>query len=462
MRTNCIYCGLPLDNSDEHIIPDSINGQLHTRTLICSACNNKFGVKLDPVIKESLHFILHMMGIGKAETMWVEDQDGKAYIVDRAGKAKMVKTEVGTFKQGEKTGISVSGEKTAAIRAFAKKVTRTFGKHALQVMDTAAFEWTERSVVTQELKAKAKLASSPRLLLALDKIITEFYAYSGLDIELIRPRLQKVWELNESNPETILTNFEQQVRVPGDKEVGHLIVIRSDAARREVYGYVELFNVVCGYTVLVRDYEGPAINAVWHQDALTGAELTEAVELHTEKLTREKEDFGLLINSLLERKRGLDQLAMVDEAITAIKEPLDKQLAEGLITEAEHLEQYIDQTTKAVAELMVFAFPDDVEDFSEEDQKNIHYIHSVIREAHREEFEFCYHQLPGKHFIIEGVTYTLDRFIFAKHPPKGDEPRLKAYGRFRSDKPARELDKPVYEFFSGIGLPPPEGNVPWL
>ncbi len=462
MRTNCIYCGLPLDNSDEHIIADSINGQLHTRTLICSECNNKFGVKLDPVIKESLHFILHVMGIGKAETMRAEDENGNAFLVDRSGKAKLVRTEVGTFKQGEKTGISVSGEKMAAIRAFAKKVTRTFGRHALKVMDTAVFQWTERSVVTQELKAEAKLASSPRLLLALDKIITEFYAYSGLDVELIRPRLQKVWELDESTPKTILTNFEQQVRLPDDKEVGHLIVIRSDAARREVYGYVELFNVFCGYTVLLRDYEGPEINAVWHQDALTGAELTEAVKLNIEKLAGEKEDFGLLINSLFERKRGLDQLAMVDEAITAIKEPLDKQLAEGLITEAEHLDQYIDQTTKAVAEMMVFAFPDDVEGFSEEEQKHIHYIHSVIWQTHQEEFEFYYHQLLGRQFIIEGVTYTLDRFIFARHPPKNNEPRLKVYGRFCSEKPAKELDKPAFEVFSGIGLPPPDDDVSWL
>jgi len=119
--TSCIFCQKPLDGSDEHIIPDSLNGRLHSKDLICAACNQKFGIKLDPVIKETLKFILFALGIGNVKKMQVTDQDGKFYTVDQAGVMKPVAPEVQLLKLDDgRVSISVSGEKDAALRAFAK------------------------------------------------------------------------------------------------------------------------------------------------------------------------------------------------------------------------------------------------------------------------------------------------------------------------------------------------------
>ncbi|WP_367182322.1 HNH endonuclease [uncultured Aquimarina sp.] len=54
----CFFCTNDLDNSDEHIILNSLNGKLHSKEIICSECNNFFGAKLDSVAKDFFNPIL--------------------------------------------------------------------------------------------------------------------------------------------------------------------------------------------------------------------------------------------------------------------------------------------------------------------------------------------------------------------------------------------------------------------
>lgn len=459
MPKNCIFCNSLLDGSDEHIIPDSINGQLHTKELICKACNNKFGIKLDPIIKETLSTVLYVLGIGNVKTLKIEDDNGTAYLIDKIGKIKQIEPDVKTFTIDSKVGISVSGEKNIVPKIFAKKLVRTFGNDALKMMNNASFEYSEKSLITKELKAETKLNVTPKLLLALDKIITEFYAFSGLDTAVIRERLDKIYNLDESNPLVIIGNFDQKVRVPKDDEVSHLIIIRSDCVKKQVYAYIELFNVICGYSVLIDNYSGSEINKVFHQNALTGEFLTSNINLSIDQFENENENSksDYLANNLFERKRNIDFLEMVDEMCLSVREDLDKKLAAGMITEDEHVEKYLDITAKAVAEMMVFGFPDDVEDFTEDEQKQLNYIHSVIKEDHKEEFEFYYHQLIGQNYRFDDddVLYLLENFTYAKHSPKNNQNRLKVYVHFKSLTKKREKDIICYEIFSAMRIPPP-------
>ena len=76
-REYCIFCKSLLDNSDEHIIPQSLNGTLHSRELICHQCNsNFFGLKIDPIIKNLLNPLLIILGWENARPIRAEDQDG--------------------------------------------------------------------------------------------------------------------------------------------------------------------------------------------------------------------------------------------------------------------------------------------------------------------------------------------------------------------------------------------------
>ncbi|WP_419788797.1 HNH endonuclease [Mucilaginibacter sp. X4EP1] len=453
-----------MNNSDEHIIPDSINGRLHTRELICSECNQKFGNKLDPVIKESLQFVLFALGIGNVKKMQVKDQDGKAYLVDQEGNMKHVAPEVEVFKIGDQTGISVTGEKNVAVRAFAKKAARTFGAHALKLMDEGKFQFNEKTTFLSEVSAPAKIEITSKLKLAINKIITEFFAYSGLALDLIKERTERIFNLDESGEDIILCNFDQNVRKVKENEVSHLLVIRSIRETKQIYGYVELFNVICGYTVFAEGYNGADVDFKYHQNALTGEQFDDEVLINTDAVSGESPSFDLLVNSVLENARAVQHSANFSTMLSDILAQLEEDVKQGKISVGEKEQQYFEQATKLAAEMMVFGFPDDVADFTKEEELMVNYIHSVIKEAGKKEFEFFYHQLVGREFPSEddGLVYVMEAFKYKKHVSKNGESRVKVYCYFKAKNAASEKYFPCKEIFDVLGLPPPPTDMAWV
>lgn len=466
MHTNCIFCESKLDGSPEHIIPASLNGRLQTKQLICAKCNNKFGIQLDPIIKESLQTLLYLLDVGKNKKLKISDQEGKEYIIDRAGTINPVETEVKMFKVGDKIRISVSGEKLQAAKAFAKKAVRTFKNNALRAIETSKIELTESSLVPTELSVPFEIPVSSKLKLALQKISCEFYGFNQLEIELIRPSLEAIYNLDETNHNVVLCNFNQEIRKPLENEVSHLIIIRSDSNKKQVYCYLELFNVICAYSILIDNYEGEFINKVYHQDALTGEILKDEVDLRTDLVIADAQpDFEKLVNDVLVRKRNNKHIDMVAGTLTGLKKKLDEELSNGTISEVEHREKYVKMSANAIAEMMVYAFPDDIDDFSEEDEKRVNYIHSIILEDGIEDFNYYYNPLIGKEydFTKEHESYILQRFVFTKHAPKKNKNRLKVVCRCMSLDGHKTVDIPCNEFFTGIGLDAPEiGDAIWL
>ncbi|RYZ18782.1 MAG: hypothetical protein EOO10_25255 [Chitinophagaceae bacterium] len=69
-KATCIFCSNPLDGSDEHIIPDSLNGRLHSKGIICSDCNQHFGEKLDPVLKECFSCSCTCLALAVHKRLW--------------------------------------------------------------------------------------------------------------------------------------------------------------------------------------------------------------------------------------------------------------------------------------------------------------------------------------------------------------------------------------------------------
>lgn len=65
---NCIFFGKPNNGSDERIILDCINGRFHSKKIICHNCNsNKFGARIDPIIKELFELFMSLCGLKNAQ-----------------------------------------------------------------------------------------------------------------------------------------------------------------------------------------------------------------------------------------------------------------------------------------------------------------------------------------------------------------------------------------------------------
>ncbi|QEM06437.1 HNH endonuclease [Mucilaginibacter rubeus] len=464
-RSTCIFCDNPLDGSDEHIIPDSVNGRLHSKTLICASCNQKFGSRLDPVIKEALHFVLFALGVGNVKKMKVTDQAGKAFTVDQAGKMKEVAPEIEVIKREDgKIALQVDGDKNLVPQAFAKKATRLFGKNALKLLDQKAIHVEEKVHFLAEVKGETAVEITPKLKLALNKILTEFYAFSDLPLAPLKPRLDRIFALDESGDDMEICNFDLEVRQPEEAVVSHLIVIRSDPEKKQLIGYVEIFNIICGHTVFMNAYEGPEIDISYQQNAITGKKIDSPVSLNLGAVGATEEKFDKLINKAFENARSSDQLTRFNAILEDIKVQLGAELEAKKITAAEHDEKLLNAGIQLAAEMMVYDFPDDVDDFTEEEEKMVNYIHSIIKESGKEEFELCYQKLVGREYSFQEdrMTYVMESFNYKRHPPKKGESRFQVYGYFRAKDGSKEKYILVRDIFDSLKLTPPPPDASWL
>ncbi|WP_029285931.1 HNH endonuclease [Pedobacter sp. R20-19] len=463
MRDICVFCKNVLDGSDEHIIPQSINGQLHSKELICSNCNNLFGVKVDPILKETLGVLLHVLKIGNSKNLVVKDEEGTPYLIDNtSGKLKQIKPQVTTIKRDDgKIQINVIGpDEISTYKAMATKAVRTVGMAALK----GEFSTSKSQKINISLSADAEIKIDGKFLLALNKIIVEYYCYCNLNQEWIEPLISSIAKLQENFSNIQICNTSHNIRKPESTEISHLIVIRSDEVKKIIYAYIEIFTVICGYVILVENYEGEKVDFVYHQDAITKEILEMEIDVKIDNIEEQPAEFEHNINALFDRHEDRHIYEQVSLMCKDIKDELDIELERGAITEDEHEKKYVERATKMIAHMMVFVFPDAVEDFNLKELKEINYIHSLIKADKIEEFKFFYHQFIGHEFTFEGneSIYKMENFVFARHRPRNDVHMLKVYCCFVSEKDGSKEYWPATDVFKFTGVPFLPDYFVWL
>jgi len=414
MRENCIFCNNPLDGSDEHIIPESVNGRLHSKLLICHNCNSKkFGRNIDPVLAETFKSLLFLLGLKNARPMQLEAPDGRKYLMDQRGKVSQIAPEYSVEKKDGLTYISVTGDVKDTIRKFAKLAAPYWNPEH----DANNVKITQPEGDNPPLSTESKIEVTDRLILLLNKIILEFYAFHQLDLTLISDLVAKVGNLDLSLDNVIFTNFHQEFREFENEEISHFLTIRTSG--NFLYGYVEIFNVVCGLIVFSENYTGAPIEVTYHQNALTGEKLTEPVSLNPpiEELLQAKtapsaEDFSLLLEVLTERHRNQQFQTIFNKMLLDIKEEVLQEIKDGRLPQEQYETEFVERSAKGIAYLTVYEFPYILDDARDEENEMYNYLHSNIREDRYEIFyENNKHALGMRIAMEEGEIYRLDSFI---------------------------------------------------
>ena len=246
VKVICCFCSKPLDNSDEHIIPQCLNGRLHSRELICSECNSKkFGAALEPPTKTLFNPVLLALKFDNAKSVHAQDPEGKKYLLSKKGSASPIKPELTEVKRDGKTFISVRGDKKNAIKYFEK--------HAIDLLRKGykplKFSVDEKPEPSPPLSFESKFEITPEIVLQLNKIAVEFYVFSGLNLNHIKHISERVNKLDKELNNVILCNWVGEIRETKPEEISHIIKIRRNN-RGTLYCYIELFNVLCAYIKL--------------------------------------------------------------------------------------------------------------------------------------------------------------------------------------------------------------------
>ncbi len=458
----CIFCSNELDGSDEHIIPQCINGRLHSRELICSKCNNKFGRKLDPTFRETFKVVLHVLKIGNVEHLKLQADNDAAYIRSNStGTIKAIPQGVEITKTEDgKIALSITGpDHIETYKAIAKKSIRMFGAKALE----GKFEVIKTQTLSGPLKTSIGILLTPSLRLALNKIIVEYYCHCGLDRTSIKAMINAVDQLDEGIENIRYCNSSQLMRKPSDNEISHLIIIRSDKNRKILYAYIELFNIVCGFIMLQENYQGNPVNYVYHQDAITRKSLTEEVSVDLDQMEDIFAGIEHNVDTFAERHQSRIVMDSIKERSSIILEELETEHKEGRITSEQLKMTYMERSAYLVAHASIFEFPDLISDFNEAELKKINHIHSLIRADKKEAFIIYYQEFIGHKFEFEDKKglYTMKEFHFAHHKKREDIEMLKVYCHFISQEDGSNDLIPATNIFKAVGIPFMEELFVW-
>ncbi|KPM49714.1 HNH endonuclease [Jiulongibacter sediminis] len=453
MTNICIFCNKPLDNSKEHIIPESLNGRLSSNEIICYSCNSKrFGKTIDPSAAELFKVHLHIFDAKNARKLHFEDPEGNKYLKDQKGNTKQVKTNFQLNEHPDgKIELLVSGDP--------KEVLKTIKKHASKVITKTKIpvhlEVTPL-ISDPPLQLEIDFQITQEIKLLVNKIILEFLALKAQDITSYSELYKRVHDLDQSLNNVFFLNFNQEVRTFGDEEISHLIVIQSIG--NYLIGYLELFNVLCCAIIISSEYKGQEINEQFHQDALTGEIFKSLIDLKFDikkilnSPTQPKsEEFSFLNEQVFERRIDRIFRTTRENGLISIIKELQEKYDQGEIDKTEFKKKYVKQSADLVAHLNIFYFPYSVIDTSIDQLDQMNFIHSNIREELYAEFKRVNKHLIGQKFQLGKVgLYSLIEF-YSTHVAKFNGSNiLKIYCILRGESDGKKIYLQFRRIFDAI------------
>lgn len=457
-RKTCIFCPNPLDSSDEHIIPESINGRLHSKEIICHDCNNKFGSKVDTILSESFSLFIHMLELKNARTVYVEDPEGRKYTKDKKNKIKPVKPEISIQKKNGLLYINIQGDEKNALKLLEKQKK----KFQLNGGDPIKLEIKRDSLSQPPLSIEISMDIDSRLTLVLNKIALEFYAYNNLDLSSVQDLLDQVGKLDFTLSNVTICNLKQESRTFEDGEVSHFLYLKTDENKKLLYCYVELFNIVCAVVILKTNYTGPEINIQHRQDVITGKILKNKVDLVVDfdklsynVLNVSREDFSILVDLFCERHHERIFRETLDNGLKQIQEELKGEISSGVLKQEDYENRFIKLSAEYIAYLTVHEFPYAVSDLDDNQDEMINYIHSSMKEKMFDEFCSLNKTFIGFRIAFTSENHDPEKCVvvsFLKTPvgDRNGEKIVKVYCVLKNEETGQLKYIPFRNLFEGL------------
>jgi len=408
----CVFCQLPLDGSDEHIIPQSLNGRLHSKEIICHNCNsNIFGQKVDPIAKQLFNPLMLILGWDNANGVKAEDNKGDEYSINKKLEALPIRPSQELVKKGSARILNVEGDPKNAIKMFGKEAKKIIAEGKV-LKDLKVTEFSGDST----LKTKWEIKGSDELNLLLNKIAIEFYSYHKFDSTSILSLSRKIISLENNIGNVKLCNQQNEVRDFDENEVSHLIVLKGNKQSGKLYCYIELFNLICAVVTLTDEYEGDDIDNFYHQDAISGERFTNPVNLKMSlpeilAYNFDENDFHYQTNYLFERIRSRELSKVLATELPKIYEDVKARVEKGEVDKSNLEATYIDESAKLLAQLTVFDFPYILTDQPDEENDDYNWIHSNFRESIVDQTIHEYSDLIGKRIQIGKDIFVITDFL---------------------------------------------------
>ena len=319
----CYLCDVLLNEhnwSYEHIIPNSIGGNLKSNSLLCKKCNEHIGETYDAELSKMFSFVANQLGIkrdrGKSPRIKLVGNKSGEEILLEYNKPLLSKTKV--ERNGNEYTI------TAPNRAEARRHLKGLKRKHPEIDIDGVMESTKlQRTYTQEVYGVSTTYGGPNFSMAVVKIALNFCIYSGISKDYLRSTIDLFQNKTQTEIDLRSVNFyypDVECVSKGDNEVLHSIIVVGDNKEGVLYAYIELFNFIQEIVLLNDSYAGADVKYAYHFDVISRNEvdktsmllltrpeienlLSTDVSLHSKNFERLKEKYIYLMNFASEKQR---------------------------------------------------------------------------------------------------------------------------------------------------------------
>jgi hypothetical protein len=271
----CLICGVDLDQnnqSEEHIIPNSLGGVLTSRLLICSDCNSKFGADCDAKLAEDLKLFANFLDIKRdrgENRPLVGEAPNANYLIRPGGKPELIKPviEIDESKKGKRIHIE------ARDMDQAKEILEGLKRKHPEIDVERALSQAEhkREYLDEFLKLNFVFRGRDSLR-AVVKMAFFYLKYKIPELVIDETNIISFLKNESDFREVYFFYPDTQTILTPDKTVCHSIIIKSYPVYRTLVAFVELYNSVSFIVELSHDF-ADEVQEVYIYDVLNRVEL---------------------------------------------------------------------------------------------------------------------------------------------------------------------------------------------
>ena len=256
--TKCYICESLItkeNETEEHIILNSLGGKLKSKTLICRNCNSKLGNEIDSELSDMLNPIANLLNIdrdrGEAQAFKVYDSvNGETYNILPGGKPERSKPVIDEEINNGKGQVRITARSYKEARHILKGYKKKYKDFTKDIDDVIKECSRNKTYITQPINIDLCVGSN-NIYKAICKMAINFYIYVGGNLKYVNHLIPYILgESNENNYTRLY--YKNSEIVSKNEEVLHTLIIKGDNGEGILFAYIELFNVY-KYIVLLND-----------------------------------------------------------------------------------------------------------------------------------------------------------------------------------------------------------------
>lgn len=281
----CYICDEELtdtNNSDEHIILNSIGGHLHSKQLLCKKCNSKLGDTADAKLAEDLSFYTDMLKVKK-----IRNNPHKQIMLDDEGH-EVVVNEAGAKIELRRPYKNI--DKEEGLNNIRIQITARNKKELMGILNSIVREGTIHQEEADKLINKAvtiehrpilhkQISISQEAFPSIIKSAVNYYLYKTQDTPRIKHLIPYILGEKDAKEVLYLHHLKELPYDETKEEVTHMIHIEGCKDTALLYAMMEYYGIFIYIVVLDSDYHGDYINETYTYDTIEGCEINRSFSL---------------------------------------------------------------------------------------------------------------------------------------------------------------------------------------